>query len=296
MRSMYCTRLFWQHLLSYKASGLTRVASRVRVGFLRLYYTILYFLRCGRGGIDDGGGKIQYTNILGQIPIELVHQEWIASGKPPPAIRAWGRAGMMATAALSYSPLQEGKRRWPARLWRGNRALRVLPFLYNILPSLGLSRKNTLLGDPKSFALLVGCPSFLHLDTATKTYISIDSFSLLHSKADREGTLHIKYVRTRPPYLPIQGTQDSLALYAAIYHSAFVPLQICPQRSRLMTAPGEITSLVCKYCVGWKYSVFWGLSRDNRSVLDALPACRTQHPRSQLPTMSASRDVQYRAA
>jgi hypothetical protein len=172
----------------------------------------------------------------------------------------------------------------------------TLPFLYNILPSLGLSRKNTLLGDPKSFALLVGCPSFLHLDTATKTYISIDSFSLLHSKADREGTLHIKYVRTRPPYLPIQGTQDSLALYAAIYHSAFVPLRICPQRSRLMTAPGEITSLVCEYCVGWKYSVFWGLSRDNRSVLDALPACSTQHPRSQLPTMSASRDVQYRAA
>lgn len=77
--------------LSYKSPGPASVA-------LTSFVSIDCTLRCGVGE-NDAGGKIQFTHILGQI--------LLLSGKDPLAIRAWDRTGMIASAALSCSPLQE---------------------------------------------------------------------------------------------------------------------------------------------------------------------------------------------
>lgn len=174
---MYCTRLFWQHYCLIKRQGHTRVASAsASASFVfSLYCNVLFCTFALQAwGKKESWRQDSIYNILGQILIIGLVQDGVdCKWQAPPAIRAWGVTGVRATAALSYSPPQEGNEALGDSGVEG-KALRVLVCLeytntYFLCLSLFPWGYISWRSKEYCIALLVGCPSssvlpFCHSD------------------------------------------------------------------------------------------------------------------------------------
>jgi hypothetical protein len=127
-----------------------------------MYCTVLYFCAAGVGKEGKLAARFNlqhsWSNTIGLVQ-DGVDCKWQA----PPAIRAWGVAGVRATAALSYSPPQEGKEALGDSGVEG-KALRVLvclEYTNTYLLYLNLFPWGYISWRSKEYciALLVGCPS-----------------------------------------------------------------------------------------------------------------------------------------